>query len=109
MLASGAKWESKRYLSTETLQRSITPTTEPGAVDRSLRIPIIYGLGWMLGHLARGASLQTFGHPGKGGQVCLADLDRELSFSFLNTGQKDYAGFAQFSIELVSFAFDACR
>ena len=93
----------------ETLQHSITPTNEQGDIDRSLRIPIIYGLGWMLGHLARGASLRTFGHPGKGGQVCLADLDRELSFSFLNTGQKDYAGFAQFSIELVSLALDACR
>ncbi len=109
MLACGAEWEGTRYLSTETLQRSITPTNEKGDIDRSLRIPIIYGLGWMLGHLARGASLRTFGHPGKGGQVCLADLDRELSFSFLNTGQKDYAGFAQFSIELVSLALDACR
>ncbi|MBM4257278.1 MAG: beta-lactamase family protein [Deltaproteobacteria bacterium] len=109
MLAQEAQWKGKRYLSTETLQRSILPTNEPGAIDRSLRIPIIYGLGWMLGHLARGASLRTFGHPGKGGQTCLADLDRELSFSFLNTGQKDYVEFAKFSTELVSLAFDACR
>ena len=109
MLAQGGEWDGKRYLSTETLQRSILPTNEQGTIDRSLRIPIIYGLGWMLGHLARGASLRTFGHPGKGGQVCLADLDRELSFAFLNTGQKDYAEFAQFSTELVSLALDACR
>ncbi len=108
MLAQDAQWEGKRYLSTATLQRSIMPTNEPGAIDRSLRIPIIYGLGWMLGHLARGASLRTFGHPGKGGQICLADLDRELSFSFLNTGQKDYEGFAKFSTELVSLALEAC-
>ncbi len=109
MLAHGGEWDGKRYLSTETLQRSIMPTSEPGAIDRSLRVPIIYGSGWMLGHLARGASLHTFGHPGKGGQVCLTDLDRELSFSFLNTGQKDYAEFAQFSTELVALALDACH
>jgi CubicO group peptidase (beta-lactamase class C family) len=108
MLAQGAQWAGKRYLSTETLQRSILPSNEQGAIDRSLRIPIIYGLGWMLGHLARGASLRTFGHPGKGGQTCLADLDRELSFSFLNTGQKDYIEFAKFSTELVSLALEAC-
>ena len=109
MIASGATWNGKRYLTPETLQQSITPTSAPGALDRSLRVPIIYGLGWMLGNLARGASLRTFGHPGKGGQVCLADLDRELSLSFLNTGQKDYEGFARFSTELVSLALEACR
>jgi len=83
MLASGGVWAGARYLQPATLQRAITPTNNKGDIDRSLRIPIIYGLGWMLGHLARGATLRTFGHPGKGGQVCLADLDRELSFAFL--------------------------
>ena len=109
MLACGGEWQGKRYLSAETLQRAITPTVEKGEIDRSLRIPIIYGSGWMLGHLARGANLRTFGHPGKGGQICLADLDRDLSFAFLNTGQKDYVEFAKFSTELVSLALDACR
>jgi CubicO group peptidase (beta-lactamase class C family) len=109
MVASGATWEGKRYLKPETLQLAITPTNKPGDIDRSLRIPIIYGLGWMLGHLAQGATLRTFGHPGKGGPICLADLDRELSFSFLNTGQKDYAGFFQFSTALVALALEACR
>lgn len=109
MIALGAAWEGKRYLQPATFERAITPTNNKGDIDRSLRIPIIYGLGWMLGHLARGATLRTFGHPGKGGQVCLADLDRELSFAFLNTGQKDYAGFFQFSTELVALALEACR
>jgi CubicO group peptidase (beta-lactamase class C family) len=109
MVAAGAVWEGKRYLKSETLERSITPTNKKGDLDRSLRIPIIYGLGWMLGHIAPGATLRTFGHPGKGGQICLADLDRELSVSFLNTGQKDYAGFFQFSNELVALALEACR
>lgn len=109
MLALDAGWEDKRYLQSATLQQTITPTNKKGDIDRSLRIPIIYGLGWMLGHLARGATLRTFGHPGKGGQICLADLDRELSFAFLNTGQKDYAGFFQFSTELVALALEACR
>ncbi len=109
MIALGATWEGKRYLQPATLERAITPTNNKGDIDRSLRIPIIYGLGWMLGHLARGATLRTFGHPGKGGQVCLADLDRELSFAFLNTGQKDYAGFFQFSTDLVALALEACR
>lgn len=109
MIALGAAWEGKRYLQPAPFERAITPTNNKGDIDRSLRIPIIYGLGWMLGHLARGATLRTFGHPGKGGQVCLADLDRELSFAFLNTGQKDYAGFFQFSTELVALALEACR
>jgi CubicO group peptidase (beta-lactamase class C family) len=109
MLSLGGSWEGKPYVKPATLQRAITPTNKSGDIDRSLRIPIVYGLGWMLGHLARGATLRTFGHPGKGGQICLADLDRELSFSFLNTGQKDYAGFFQFSTELVALALDACR
>jgi hypothetical protein len=74
---NGATWEGKRYLKPETLERSITPTNQKGDIDRSLRIPIIYGLGWMLGHIAPGATLRTFGHPGKGGQICLADLDRD--------------------------------
>jgi len=109
MVSLGATWEGKRYLTSETLERSIIPTNQKGDIDRSLRIPIIYGLGWMLGHIAPGATLRTFGHPGKGGQICLADLDRELSIAFLNTGQKDYAGFFQFSTELVALALQACR
>jgi len=109
MVSLGATWDGKRYLTPETLQRSITPTNQKGDIDRSLRIPIIYGLGWMLGHIAPGATLRTFGHPGKGGQICLADLDRELSISFLNTGQKDYAGFFKFSTDLVALALEACR
>ena len=108
MLAQGGTWEGKQFLSQETLDKSIVPTSEDGAIDRSLRIPVIYAQGWMLGHLARGASLRTFGHPGKGGQTCVADLDRGLSFAFLNTGQKDYAEFMQFSNELLSLALDAC-
>ncbi len=109
MISAGAVWEGKRYLKPETLERSIVPTNQKGDIDRSLRIPIIYGLGWMLGHIAPGATLRTFGHPGKGGQICLADLDRDLSISFLNTGQKDYAGFAKFSTDLVATALAACR
>ena len=109
MISLGASWEGKQYLSPETLQQSITPTNKQGDIDRSLRIPIIYGLGWMLGHIAQGATLRTFGHPGKGGQICLADLDRELSIAFLNTGQKDYAGFFQFSTELVALALESCQ
>lgn len=109
ILALGGTWNGRRYLQPATLQRAITPTNKVGDIDRSLRIPIVYGLGWMLGHLARGATLRTFGHPGKGGQVCLADLDRELSFAFLNTGQRDYAGFFHFSTELLSLALEACR
>lgn len=109
MISQGAAWEGKRYLKPETLQRSISPTNKKGDIDRSLRIPIIYGLGWMLGHVAPGATLRTFGHPGKGGQICLADLDREVSISFLNTGQKDYAGFFKFSTDLVSLTLEACR
>ncbi len=108
MLAQGGTWEGKQFLSQETLDKSIVPTSEDGAIDRSLRIPVIYAQGWMLGHVARGASLRTFGHPGKGGQTCVADLDRGLSFAFLNTGQKDYAEFMQFSNELLSLALDAC-
>ncbi len=109
MLAEGGTWEGQSLLSSETLEQSIVPTSAPDAIDRSLRIPVIYGYGWMLGHLARGASLRTFGHPGKGGQTCVADLDRGLSFAFLNTGQKDYAGFMQFSNELLSLALEACE
>ena len=109
MVACGAQWNGKRYLSPETLEFSITPTNTPGDIDRSLRLPIIYGQGWMLGHLAQGATLRTFGHPGKGGQVCLADLDRQLSFAFLNTGQLDYLEFSQFTNTLVELALEACR
>ena len=109
MVSLGAQWEGKAYLSRETLEFSITPTNKPGDIDRSLRLPIIYGQGWMLGHLAPGATLRTFGHPGKGGQVCLADLDRQLSIAFLNTGQQDYLGFFQFSNTLVELALAACR
>ena len=109
MLAQGANWEGKRYLRSETLEHSITPTNQVGDIDRSLRIPIVYGLGWMLGHSEQGATLRTFGHPGKGGQICLVDLDRELSIAFLNTGQKNYAVFSQFSNDLVALALQACR
>jgi CubicO group peptidase (beta-lactamase class C family) len=109
MLAVGGTWEGKRYLHPATLEQAITPTNTVGDIDRILRIPVVYGLGFMLGHLARGATLRTFGHPGKGGQVCIADPDRELSFALLNTGQKDYAGYGQFSIELLSLALEACR
>jgi CubicO group peptidase (beta-lactamase class C family) len=108
MLALGGTWEGKRFIQPATLERAITPTNKVGDIDQSLRIPIVYGLGWMLGHLARGATLRTFGHPGKGGQICLADLDRELSIAFLNTGQKNYVGFFTFANELVSLALEAC-
>ena len=109
MVSLGAQWQGKQYLSKETLEFSITPTNTTEDIDRSLRLPIIYGQGWMLGHLAQGATLRTFGHPGKGGQVCLADLDRQLSIAFLNTGQQDHLGFFQFSNTLVELALAACQ
>src|SRR5262249_49118577 len=40
MISLGATWEGKRYLTSETLERSIIPTNQKGDIDRSLRIPI---------------------------------------------------------------------
>ena len=53
--------------------------------------------------------MRTFGHGGRGGQMGLADLNRELAFGFTTTGQLKAEEYQTWLLEMQSLALRACR
>ena len=64
--------------------------------------------GWYVGSAAEGATMRTFGHGGRGGQMGWADLDRKLAFGFTTTGQLKGEEYQNWLLGLQSLAFKAC-
>jgi CubicO group peptidase (beta-lactamase class C family) len=107
-LALGGEMDGVRVVQQGSLEQAIVPTTSPGEIDKTLGMPMRWGTGWHVGSAAEGASMRTFGHGGRGGQIGWADLDRRLAFGFTTTGQLKAAEYQQWLLGLQSLAFRAC-
>jgi CubicO group peptidase (beta-lactamase class C family) len=108
-LARGGELDGVRVIRRESLEQAIVPTNAPGEVDRTLGLPIRWGTGWHVGSAAEGATMRTFGHGGRGGQMGWADLYRGLAFGFATTGQLQAEPYQAWLLGLQSLAFRACR
>jgi CubicO group peptidase (beta-lactamase class C family) len=108
-LALGGELDGVRVVKRESLEQAIVPTNAPGEIDRTLGMPMRWGTGWHIGSVAEGASMRTFGHGGRGGQMGFADLDRGLAFGFTTTGQLKMQPYQEWLLGLQSMAFRACK
>ena len=72
MWANSGEIDGVRVLKKETIETAIQRTNSPGEMDRSLRMPLPWGLGFMMGGepdapvFGRQSSLRTIGHIGAG-------------------------------------------
>jgi CubicO group peptidase (beta-lactamase class C family) len=107
-LALGGELDGARIVRRESLEQAIIPTNAPGEVDRIIGMPMRWGTGWHAGSAAEGATMRTFGHGGRGGQMGWADLDRGLAFGFATTGQLKAEEYQTWLLDLQSLAFRAC-
>jgi CubicO group peptidase (beta-lactamase class C family) len=107
-LALGGELDGVRIVRRESLEQAIVPTNAPGEIDRTIGQPMRWGTGWHVGSAAEGATMRTFGHGGRGGQMGWADLDRGLAFGFTTTGQLKAEEYQNWLLGLQSLAFAAC-
>jgi CubicO group peptidase (beta-lactamase class C family) len=90
MLRCGGELDGQRIFAPETVARAIAPThfTE---FDSVIKLPISYGLGFMLGNPLLSPfgprSEQAFGHLGFTNVLVWADPKRNLSAALLNSGK----------------------
>lgn len=108
-LALGGELDGVRIVKQESLEQAIIPTNAPGDIDRIIGMPMRWGTGWHIGSAAEGATMRTFGHGGRGGQMGLADLDRGLAFGFTTTGQLKAEEYQTWLLGLQSLAFRAAK
>lgn len=107
-LALGGTLDGVRIVRRQSLEQAIIPTNAPGEIDRIIGLPMRWGTGWHIGNAAEGATMRTFGHGGRGGQMGWADLDRGLAFGFTTTGQLTAEEYQSWLLGLQSLAFRAC-
>ncbi|MDA3921240.1 MAG: serine hydrolase [Salinisphaera sp.] len=95
MLLDGGVWQGKRVFKAETIARAIRPAT-PVRFDRSLKIPMRYSEGLMLGMNPVGMygpmCGDAYGHLGFMNILGWADPARDLSVSLLTTGKAILGG-----------------
>ena len=93
-LARGGEVDGVRILRPETIERAITPQAEgPDAVLGGL--PMRFGLGFMLRSMVMplSPSPRSFGHPGAGGSIGMADPDTGVGFGYtMNKMQQGLVG-----------------
>lgn len=107
-LALGGELDGVRIIRKESLEQAIIPTNAPGEIDKTIGMPMRWGTGWHIGSASEGATMRTFGHGGRGGQMGWADLDRGLAFGFTTTGQLKAEQYQTWLLGLQSLAFRAC-
>lgn len=107
-LALGGELDDVRIVRQESLEQAIVPTNARSEIDRIIGMPMRWGTGWHIGSAAEGATMRTFGHGGRGGQMGWADLDRRLAFGFTTTGQLKAEEYQTWLLEMQSLAFRAC-
>jgi CubicO group peptidase (beta-lactamase class C family) len=94
MLVSGGSFEGKRIFSVATVHRAIEPQTF-WQVDRVIRLPMSYSMGFMLGTDPVGLygvwCGRAFGHVGLSNILAWADPERDLSVAFMNSGKPFFA------------------
>jgi len=90
MLLNNGRWEGTQILDPRIVQRATRPV---GAVqfDRSLKLPMRYSAGFMLGGAPVGMyglkTEQAYGHLGYANIFCWADPQRDIAVSLMNTGK----------------------
>lgn len=90
MLLNNGKWQGKKILDPLTVHRATRPLG-PMQLDRSLKLPMRYSAGFMLGGSPAGIyGLETpyaYGHLGYANIFCWADPERDIAVSLMNTGK----------------------
>jgi CubicO group peptidase (beta-lactamase class C family) len=111
MLGNGGAIDGARILSRETIEQAITRTNAPGEIDRIMRLPMPWSVGFMLGGeprvpaFGRTADQRSFGHNGAGCTIGFADLDRGLGVAYLTNGNRRFAA----SMDRTGAVADAIR
>lgn len=94
LLLQQGEIDGVRVISRDAVQRMVTDLTPPG-LDGTLRMPMRYGLGVMMGGDAFSlfglGTKGAYGHLGLSNVVVYADPARELAVAFLNTGKPMFA------------------
>jgi len=90
LLLRGGELDGVRVFAADTVRRAIAEQTYL-ELDRTLRLPVRYGLGFMLGADALSfygpATPRAFGHLGFTNILTWADPERDISVSLLNSGK----------------------
>jgi CubicO group peptidase (beta-lactamase class C family) len=90
MLLNGGEWQGRQILDPLTVHRA---TRSLGAfeLDRSLKMPMRYSAGFMLGGTPVGIygrdTQYAYGHLGYANIFCWADPQRDIAVSLMNTGK----------------------
>lgn len=114
MLANGGEIDGVRVLKPETIQMATRRSNTPGEIDRIMRVPMPWGLGFQLGGeptvpiFGKSSSPHAFGHAGAGCTVGWADPDRSLGFAFLTNGNLGWLNSFSRVGDLADLALKAC-
>ena len=89
ILLEGGELDGKIIMSPETVYNATTPVTER-VIDHTIKIPIQYSAGLMLGRERFGLygpkTPAAYGHLGFANNFCWADPDREITVALLTSG-----------------------
>lgn len=92
MLLAGGELDGVRILEKESAARATALAVET-ACDRTLQVPIRWGLGFRLGcdtsPFGRSCSRETFGHPGQGCTTGWGDPTRDLAVAYFTNGVQE--------------------
>jgi CubicO group peptidase (beta-lactamase class C family) len=90
MLLDHGQWRGKQILDPLTVHQA-TRSLGPFALDKTLKFPMRYSAGFMLGGSPVGIygmdTQYAYGHLGYANIVCWADPQREIAVSLMNTGK----------------------
>lgn len=91
MLLRGGELDGVRVLSRHTLARALAPQNDRRQQDRIIKLPVKYGLGFMLGDelvsFYGPGTPAAFGHLGFTNVLAWADPERDISVALMNNGK----------------------
>jgi len=90
MLLNHGQWQGKQILNPLTVHQA-TRSLGPFALDKTIKLPMRYSAGFMLGGSPVGMygmnTQYAYGHLGYANIVCWADPQRDIAVSLMNTGK----------------------
>jgi CubicO group peptidase (beta-lactamase class C family) len=91
MLLRGGTLDGTRVLSQRTIARALAPQNDGRQQDRIIKLPVKYGLGFMLGDervsFYGPGTPAAFGHLGFTNVLAWADPERDISVALMNNGK----------------------